>query len=79
MQERLPSHWMAGENGSNGRRRYLLFVWSPNGYLLREAEGEPPPVGHEFEDEGRALVVTKVGPSPLPGDRRPCAYSAGRD
>jgi hypothetical protein len=56
---------------------YLLFVWSPSGYRLREQEGEVPQVGHTFEDEGRTLVVSKVGASPLPGDPRPCAFSVG--
>ena len=40
---------MAGENG-NG---YVLFVWSPTGYTLREVDGAPPQVGHEFEDGGQ--------------------------
>jgi len=56
---------------------YVLFVWSPTGYTLRESDGEPPPVGQELEDDGRALVVTKIGVSPLPGDDRPCAYTVG--
>ena len=56
----------------------MLFVWSPTGYTLRDAEGDPPPVGFEFEDNGRVLVVAKIGASPLPGDSRPCAYSVGR-
>ena len=66
---------MAEENGRS--RGYLLFVWSPTGYSLRELEGEPPPVGHEFEEGGRTLAVTKVGPSPFPDDPRPCLYSLG--
>lgn len=57
---------------------YLLFVWSPAGYSLRELGGDPPQVGHEFEDEGRTLVVNKIGASPLPGDSRPCAFSVGK-
>jgi hypothetical protein len=68
---------MAEENGS-GRRGYLLFVWSPAGYTVRELEGEPPQVGREIEDDGRTLVVTKVGPSPYPADPRLCVYSLGR-
>jgi hypothetical protein len=68
---------MAEENGG-GRRGYLLFVWSPAGYKVRELEGEPPQVGREIEDDGRTLVVTKVGPSPYPSDPRLCAYSLGR-
>ncbi len=57
---------------------YLLFVWSPAGYSLRELEGEPPQVGEEVEDDGRTIVISKVGRSPLPGDTRPCAYSFGK-
>lgn len=68
---------MVDGNG-NAERKYVLFVWSPSGYRLREREGEPPPVGAELEDEGNELVVTKIGPSPLPGDSRPCAFTTGR-
>jgi hypothetical protein len=56
---------------------YLLFVWSPAGWELREQEGEPPQPGTTFEDGDRRLVVNKVGASPLPGDDRPCAFSVG--
>jgi len=68
---------MADQNGG-GTRGYLLLVWSPSGYTLREQDGEPPRVGDELRDGDRTLVVTKVGPSPMPGDQRPCAYSMGR-
>lgn len=54
--------------------RHLLFVWGPAGYELREQDGEPPAVGAEVEQDGRTMRVTKVAPSPLPGDDRPCAY-----
>jgi hypothetical protein len=54
--------------------KYLLFVWKPSGYELREAEGEVPAVGTEVEQDDLKLRVTKVAPSPLPGDERPCAY-----
>jgi hypothetical protein len=57
---------------------HLLFVWSPTGYTLREHEGDPPPVGHEFEDGDRTLVVSRIGASPLPGDPRPCAFSESK-
>jgi hypothetical protein len=53
---------------------YLLFVWKPSGYELREADGEVPSVGSEVEQDDLKLRVTKVAPSPLPGDSRPCAY-----
>ena len=57
---------------------YLLFVWSPAGYTLRELEGDPPQLGDELEDDGRMLVVNKIGASPLPGDTRACVYSVGK-
>jgi hypothetical protein len=53
---------------------YLLFVWKPTGYELEEREGEPPSVGDEVEQNGSTMTVVKVAPSPLPGDRRRCAY-----
>jgi hypothetical protein len=57
---------------------YLLMVWSPAGYTLREMSGNPPLPGHEFDDGERTLVVNKVGASPLPGDNRACAFSVGK-
>ena len=58
---------------------YVLIAWSPSGYTLHELGGEPPHPGDEYEDGDRTLVVTKVGPSPLPGDQRSCAFSVGKD
>jgi hypothetical protein len=56
-------------------QRHLLFVWKPSGYVLEERHGEPPRVGSEIElDGGERQLVSKIGPSPLPGDSRPCAY-----
>jgi len=57
---------------------YLLFVWSPAGYSLREMQGDPPELGHEFEEGERQLVVNKIGASPLPGDTRRCVLSVGK-
>jgi hypothetical protein len=54
--------------------KYLLFVSKPSGYELHERAGEPPAVGSEVEEDDSALRVTKIGPSPLPGDARRCAY-----
>ncbi|MBA2643641.1 MAG: hypothetical protein H0U82_12055 [Actinobacteria bacterium] len=59
---------------TNGRSGFLLFVWSTTGYSLVEQPGEPPQVGAEIEDGERRYRVTKVAPSPLPGDSRVCAY-----
>jgi hypothetical protein len=68
---------MVDGNG-HSERGHVLFLWSPSGYRLSERDGEPPAVGTELTDEGNGLVVTKVGPSPLPGDSRPCAFTTGR-
>ena len=53
---------------------YLLFVWKPSGYELREEQGEPPAVGAEVEGDNAKLRVTKIAPSPLPNDPRQCVY-----
>jgi hypothetical protein len=53
---------------------YLMFIWKPSGYELHEAEGEVPSVGSEVEQDNNKLRVTKVAPSPLPGDSRVCVY-----
>jgi hypothetical protein len=56
---------------------YILFVWSPSGYSLLTRAGEPPPVGSEVGVSGGRLEIVKIGPSPLPGDRRRCAFLDG--
>ena len=63
---------MADGNG------YVLFVWSPAGYTLRELDGDLPQVGDELEDGDQTLVVSKIGASPLPGDDRVCVFSVGK-
>ncbi len=64
---------MHGGNGSHGG--HLLFVWSTSGWTLQEREGDVPAVGSTVEANDRVLRVSKIGPSPFPGDRRPCAYT----
>jgi hypothetical protein len=54
--------------------KYLLFVWKPTGYELRERDGEAPSVGSVVEEDEGRMLVTRVAPSPLPGDGRRCAY-----
>jgi len=54
--------------------KYLLFVWKPTGYELHEADGDVPSIGSEVEQDEQKQRVTKVAPSPLPGDERPCVY-----
>jgi hypothetical protein len=54
--------------------KYLLFVSKPTGYELRERDGELPSVGTVLDEEEGRMLVTRIGPSPLPGDDRRCAY-----
>jgi hypothetical protein len=63
------------ENGHQPSPGHLLFVWSPGGCTLQQRDGEVPAVGSTVEADEKLLRVSKIGPSPLPGDRRPCAYT----
>jgi hypothetical protein len=56
--------------------RYLLWISKPTGYELREGDGEVPAIGSELTDGDMRLRVAKIGPSPLPGDSRACAYTS---
>ena len=56
---------------------FLVFIAKPSGYELQEREGDPPGLGAEIEQDGRTMRVAKVAPSPLPGDKRACAYLSG--
>lgn len=54
---------------------YCLFISKPTGYELMNREGDPPPVGSTVEIEGQGRwVVNRISASPLPQDRRRCAY-----
>ena len=35
---------------------YVLFVWSPAGYTLREMDGDLPEVGHRWDEDGLTLA-----------------------
>jgi hypothetical protein len=56
---------------------HLLFVPTPQGYRLLQRNGDAPALGETLELPGicaGGLIVAKLSPSPLPHDRRPCAY-----
>ena len=53
---------------------WVAFVSSPDGYRLLERNGPLPPRGAVLELEGGSVVVLRLGPSPLPGDGRRCAF-----
>jgi hypothetical protein len=48
----------------------LLFP----GYTLVARAGPAPERGRTMEHEGAVYTVLRLGPSPLPGDRRRCAF-----
>jgi hypothetical protein len=43
-------------------------------YELREIEPTEVVAGEALVLDGASYAVARVGPSPLPGDRRRCAY-----
>lgn len=54
---------------------HLLFISKPTGYELMAREGDPPSVGSVVELDGHGqFFVSRISPSPLPSDKRPCAY-----
>ena len=60
-----------------GADAHVLFLWHSSGYQLLSREGAVPEAGTEIslsEHGGGRYVVCKVGPSPLPGDPRRCAF-----
>jgi hypothetical protein len=69
------------EGGSSGSAEsaaqgHLLFVSTSHGYELVERHGPAPAVSDDvpvLEHDGR-FRVAKLATSPLPGDRRVCAY-----
>jgi chromosome segregation ATPase len=52
---------------------HILYV-TGDGYRMLERGGPAPGLDALVEIEGREFTVTRVGRSPLPGDRRSCAY-----
>lgn len=53
---------------------HVLFVSAPDGYRLLQRDGPPPDRGATLELDDGAFLVLRLGPSPLPGDRRRCAF-----
>jgi hypothetical protein len=58
---------------------WVAFVASAHGYRLHEGPGQLPAVGTTIELEQVPYRVLKVGPSPLPGDARRCAFLTGEE
>ena len=66
-----------GGASQDGAGTHVLFIWHASGYQLLSREGRVPEAGTEIilsEHGGSRYLVSKVGPSPLPGDTRRCAF-----
>jgi hypothetical protein len=72
---RFPSNG-ADLNSISASSAGLYFVPNDEGYDLVEREGELPSIGAAMEFDGQDFVVTKIGRSPLPFDRRNCVFLA---
>jgi uncharacterized protein (DUF3084 family) len=68
-----PADEPAGSEPAREEDVRLAFVPGDRYRLVEIDESDVAP-GAALEVEGVAHVVTRVGPSPLPGDRRRCAY-----
>ena len=66
-----PASDVGPERASTGHVRFVAY---PDGYRLLSSDERCARSGDVVEVEGRSFLVTRVGRSPLPGDRRPCAY-----
>jgi chromosome segregation ATPase len=53
---------------------HVRLVALPNGYRIVVSSDGCPTVGDSVDIDGVSLVVVRTGRSPLPGDRRPCAF-----
>jgi DNA repair exonuclease SbcCD ATPase subunit len=51
-----------------------VLVLADGGWRMIERDGPPPVVDSSLEIDGQAFLVTRVGRSTLPGDRRACVY-----
>jgi hypothetical protein len=64
------------ENGGEAGQSHLLFVSTSRGYALVERDGPPPAASRDVTVPGHEGLfrVVKLATSPLPNDRRVCAY-----
>lgn len=53
---------------------HTRLVARPEGYEFAEVDAPPPAPGSHVEHDGAEYTVWRVGPSPLPGDPRRCAF-----
>jgi hypothetical protein len=53
---------------------HVLFLPTPGGYAIIEADEQPPPTGQLLFLNDGCFRVQRVGRSPFPLDRRPCLF-----
>jgi hypothetical protein len=53
---------------------HVLFLPTPAGYAIVEADEQPPPIGQLLILDDGCFRVQRVGRSPFPHDRRPCLF-----
>jgi hypothetical protein len=53
---------------------HVVFLPTPERYLVLERQGPPPEPGEAVELSEGSFVVGKIGRAPFPGERRPCAF-----
>jgi hypothetical protein len=53
---------------------HVRFLGLPEGYRLAVSDEPCARPGEPVEIDGMVFRVTRIGPSPLPGDDRPCAF-----
>jgi hypothetical protein len=53
---------------------HVLFLPTPAGYAIIEADEQPPPIGQLLILDDGCFRVHRVGRSPFPLDRRPCLF-----
>ena len=64
------------DNGGEAGQSHLLFISTSRGYALVERDGPPPAASRDVTVPGHEGLfrVVKLATSPLPNDRRVCAY-----
>lgn len=70
----VPEQMVAERPDADVADDHVAFVPGPAGYRLLVREGTAPAVGKEMELDELRYRVLRIGPSPLPGDRRRCAF-----
>jgi hypothetical protein len=53
---------------------HVVFVPTPERYLLLERQGPPPEPGDALDLPEGSFVVGKIGRAPFPGERLPCVF-----